>query len=100
MRGFQSNTDDLLRRDIIQQLTCHFRLNKHVIATRWNIDFDTYFASEIEQLAAMVEDGLVAIDDDEIQVERPGRMLVRNICMIFDRYQRSPPEKPTFSRTI
>ena len=100
VRGYLSNADDLLRRDIIQQLSCHFHLDKHAIAKRWHIDFEQHFAGELEQLAAMAEDGLVTIEKDEIVVQRPGRMLVRNICMIFDRFQQRASVKSNFSRTI
>ena len=100
VRGYQSKPDDLLRRDIIQQLTCHFRLDKAAIARRWNVDFERHFERELEQLATMKDDGLLTIEEDAIVVQRPGRMLVRNICMIFDRYQQKTPTGPAFSRTI
>jgi oxygen-independent coproporphyrinogen-3 oxidase len=37
----------------------------------------------------MEEDGLVELSDDEIVVGETGRLLVRNICMVFDSYQRN-----------
>jgi oxygen-independent coproporphyrinogen III oxidase len=99
VRGYISRTDDLLRRDIIQQLVCHFRLDTRAIARRWSIDFRKYFADEIERLKAMEKDGLLALDGDLVILE-PGRLLVRNICMIFDRYQSAANGRGTFSRTI
>ena len=100
IRGYLSTQDDLLRRDIIQQLTCHFRLDTQAIARNWNIDFKRYFAAELTQLADMIEDGLLTIDDDEIVVQQAGRILVRNICMIFDRFQQQATTPNAFSRTI
>jgi oxygen-independent coproporphyrinogen-3 oxidase len=99
VRGYESRNDDLLRRDIIQQLVCHFRLDTRAIAKNWSIDFRNYFAAEIERLKAMEKDGLLALDGDIVVLE-PGRLLVRNICMIFDRYQSAATSRGTFSRTI
>ena len=99
VRGYQSKVDDLLRRDIIQQLVCHFRLDTRAIAEKWKIDFRNYFAVEMERLKGMEKDGLVALNGDIVVLD-PGRLLVRNICMIFDRYQSVPNGRGTFSRTI
>jgi len=100
VRGYQSQPDDLLRRDIIQQLTCHFRLDTRALAKNWNIDFRQQFADELTRLEAMAQDGLVRLDADEIVVLPAGRLLVRNICMIFDHYQNLPAAVGRFSRTI
>ncbi|MGB5330022.1 MAG: oxygen-independent coproporphyrinogen III oxidase [Gammaproteobacteria bacterium] len=89
VRGFHSERDDLLRQEIIQQLSCHFRLDLHGVAKRWGIDFAQYFEKELLQLHDMEEDGLVELSDDEIVVGETGRLLVRNICMVFDSYQRN-----------
>lgn len=100
IRGYLSTPDDLLRRDIIQQLTCHFRLDTQAISRAWSVNFKRYFAAELAQLADMAKDGLLTVDDDQITVQQPGRMLVRNICMIFDRFQQQPKTRNAFSRTI
>jgi len=99
VRGYQSNVDDLLRRDIIQQLVCHFRLDTRAIAKKWSIDFGNYFAAEMERLETLEKDGLVALNGDIVVLD-PGRLLVRNICMIFDHYQSAATSRGTFSRTI
>jgi oxygen-independent coproporphyrinogen-3 oxidase len=100
IRGYQSHDDDLLRKEIIQQLVCHFRLDTRQISKTWNIDFNQYFAAELEQLTAMQNDGLLTFDKSEIIVLEAGRLLVRNICMIFDRYQSAATARGAFSRTI
>jgi len=87
VKGFHSEEDDLLRREIIQDLACHFRLDVHRIAQRWGIDFAQYFESELLRLRDMEEDGLVELSDVEIVIRETGRLLVRNICMVFDSYQ-------------
>ena len=100
VRGYHSSADDLLRRDIIQQLVCHFYLDTDQIARNWEIDFNRQFARELAMLETMQRDGLVKIESNEITVLEPGRLLVRNICMIFDRYQQQSRAGKAFSRTI
>lgn len=86
-RGFHSNPDDLLRREIIHDLACHFRLDLHRVAKKWGIDFAQYFEHELRRLGDMEEDGLVELGDGEIVISESGRLLERNICMIFDSYR-------------
>jgi len=99
IRGYESQEDDLLRREIIQRLSCHFHLDKRVIADSWNIDFDDYFTGELNRLAEMEKDGLLDVGKDDITVLEPGRLLVRNICMVFDTYRQSERVSGLFSGT-
>ncbi len=85
-RGLRLSKDDRLRRTIISDLICHFRLRYTDIEARYEIDFRNYFTKEIEVLASMAEDGLLAMDSTGIDVSPVGRLLIRNICMVFDRY--------------
>ncbi len=47
----------------------------------------------------MQADGLLALSDAGIQVLPPGRLLIRNICMAFDRYLREQQQQ-RFSKVI
>ena len=87
-RGVDLDADDILRRDVITRLICHFQLDKAAVAERHGIDFDDYFAPELQDLAEMEGDGLLAVTDATIQVQPAGKLLIRNICMVFDRYLR------------
>ena len=87
VRGYRSTDDDRLRRALIDALLCQFRIDIRALEREWKIDFDTRFSSELESLERMQSDGLLAIDSDEIRVLTPGRLLLRNICMVFDRYR-------------
>ncbi len=88
VRGLKMTDEDLLRKQVINQLICHFYLDKQQIEDHWQIKFDDYFAAELQELQAMVKDGLLTIDRQGIQVEDRGRLLIRNICMVFDAYLR------------
>lgn len=87
-RGIALNADDLLRREVITQLICHFELDMQAIAGRHAIDFPSYFATQLGELAPMASDGLITLDDRYIRVSPAGRLLIRNVCMAFDRYLR------------
>ncbi|MBT3205120.1 MAG: oxygen-independent coproporphyrinogen III oxidase [Gammaproteobacteria bacterium] len=98
VRGLVMNNDDLLRKQVINQLICHFDLEITKFEEQWNIDFKEYFKSEMKQLDLMVEDGLVKVDEKSIKVETRGRLLIRNICMVFDNYLKDNVVK--FSKVI
>jgi oxygen-independent coproporphyrinogen-3 oxidase len=99
-RGVELNRDDLLRRDVITRLICHFTLPLAEVEKPWGIVFNDYFAAEIESLQGMAADGLLTIDDDEIKVQPRGRLLIRNICMQFDAYLSSKQSQGSFSKVI
>jgi len=100
MRGLELNQDDLIRREIIQALMCHFELTKADFARDFNIDFDQYFASEIKELAEYEHEGLLEILPESIRVTPKGRMLIRNICMVFDVYLREKQQRTHYSKVI
>ena len=85
-RGVQLTLDDVLRRLIIQTLMCHFEVSVRALELAYPIQFGRYFATEIAALTALQRDGLVVVDDEWISVTPTGRLLIRNICMVFDRY--------------
>ena len=98
-RGIELNQDDLIRREVITELICNFRLEIRQIEDKFGIDFDTYFESELEELKPMEADGLLTLSGKEIKVTPLGRLLIRNICMVFDIYTKRRRER-RFSRTI
>jgi oxygen-independent coproporphyrinogen-3 oxidase len=98
-RGLALSAEDLLRREAILGLMCHFRLDRQAFAERWNLDFDDHFAAELDRLAPLAEDGLVEIGDERIEVTATGRLMVRNVAMAFDAYLDSEPAA-RYSRTV
>jgi oxygen-independent coproporphyrinogen III oxidase len=87
-RGVRLDADDIVRREVITQLICNFVLNFATIESRYNITFTEYFAQELDELANMEADGLIQRAADKLVVQPPGRLLIRNICMVFDKYMR------------
>jgi oxygen-independent coproporphyrinogen-3 oxidase len=100
MRGMELNTDDEIRRAIIQALMCHFEIPKQSFAAEWKIDFDQYFAVELKELAEYEQEGLVTLSPQWVNVTPKGRMLIRNICMVFDRYLREKQQRAHYSKVI
>ena len=100
MRGIELTADDLVRRAVIQSLACNFEVSKESISIAHLIDFDEYFAPELQQLRTMEEENLVRVDDDWISVTPKGRLLVRAVCMVFDRYLRAERERARYSRVM
>jgi oxygen-independent coproporphyrinogen III oxidase len=101
-RGVETTHDDRLRCEIIMQLMCHSKLDFAPIENAFNITFGEYFSTELTRLSDMQKDGLLQIDASQIQVSPQGRLLMRNICLIFDRYLKEHQQQPQtrFSRTI
>jgi oxygen-independent coproporphyrinogen-3 oxidase len=104
VRGYQLTMDDVLRRFIIQRLMCNFELSIRSLEQAYPIKFDTYFELELEQLGELQQMGLLAIDSEWIEVTLKGRLLIRTICMVFDRHlqqARSLYSEPLrYSRTV
>jgi len=100
LRGVDLKEDDLLRRDTIQKLMCNFELDFAALSEAHGVPFAGMFAPELTALAPMVEDGLVELSDDRLRVTPRGRLLVRTVAMIFDRYLRESQQKQRYSRVI
>ncbi|MCC6472474.1 MAG: oxygen-independent coproporphyrinogen III oxidase [Burkholderiales bacterium] len=100
LRGVELSADDLVRRAVIQSLACHFEVSKESISIAHLIDFERYFALELRELALLGEEGLVEMEGDWISVTPKGRLLVRAVCMVFDRYLRNERSRATYSRII
>ncbi len=101
MRGVTLNDDDQLRREVITDLMCNFRLKKDRYESEYNIVFDNYFAEALENLKAFEKDSLISLGRDTLAVTEAGRLLIRNIAMNFDYYlMKKQGDKPRFSRTV
>jgi oxygen-independent coproporphyrinogen-3 oxidase len=100
VRGVCLTMDDALRRTLIQKLMCQFELSVRAIEQAFPIVFADYFAAELGQLAQLERDGLVAIGPEWLSVTMKGRLLIRNVCMVFDRYLGARGAAPRYSKTV
>ena len=102
MRGYHLSQDDIIRREVISRLLCHTVIVKDEISKQFGINFDEYFAPELEHLKMPQEDGLVVINDKEIRTAWLGRIFIRNLAMVFDPYleKQQLAARPLFSKTL
>jgi len=99
-RGIELTQDDLVRRAVIQALTCHFRVSIESIELAHLIEFKQHFAQELKDLRRLAADGLVELEPEWIVVTPKGRLLVRTLCMVFDRYLRQREARASYSKVI
>ncbi|HRG62021.1 MAG TPA: oxygen-independent coproporphyrinogen III oxidase [Burkholderiales bacterium] len=100
LRGMMLNQDDIIRRDIIQQIMCQFKLDFNQVANKYQLDFAEYFAAELADLPALVELGLITLNATNLEVSSKGRFLIRNIAVVFDKYLRQRQDNKRYSKVI
>ncbi len=98
-KGVELDDDDKLRGAVITQLICHFDLTFATIEQKFPINFADYFAKELLALKPMQADGLITLSAFGIHVLPAGRLLIRNICMVFDKYM-AQKQQQQFSKVI
>ena len=103
-RGIELTRDDVIRRDVIGRLMCDFALSVRSVERAHGIELSVYFAAELARLREFEADGLLTMSDANLTVTPSGRLLVRNLCMVFDKYFGSPNDIPLqrmrYSKTI
>lgn len=95
-RGHLLNDEDLIIREHILNIMCHFETN-------WQNDQLKFpeLNDCINRLKEMQNDGLVILSENGLTVPESGRPFIRNICMAFDlRLIRNKPATRIFSMTI
>ena len=99
-RGLETDADDRLRADVIQSLMCYDVITFADFSTRLGEPFEVRFADELERLQPLAEDGLVVVDHEGIEVTPQGRLLLRSIAMVFDRYITADLHGQRYSKAI
>jgi oxygen-independent coproporphyrinogen-3 oxidase len=99
-RGLTLTAEDKLRQFVIGQLICHLRLEYADVEKVFNLNPREHFASELRQLAPMIEDGLLSLHDWGIEVHNRGRLLIRRLCMVFDEYLQQGNPQIRYSKII
>ncbi|NBD16120.1 MAG: oxygen-independent coproporphyrinogen III oxidase [Cyanobacteria bacterium] len=102
-KGVQLHEEDHLRQAIIVELMCQFHISPKRLEEKYNIKlngkFSDYFAAEFADLQELAKDGLVEVQEEEIEVTPIGRLLIRNIASVFDSYLKQRQSK-AFSQSI
>ena len=100
VRGLTLSRDDLIRRSVIMALMCQGELQFESINLAWLIDFKTYFASEMQALQDLQQQGLVKLSATGIEVSTMGWFFVRAVGMVFDRYLQQGRSPAQFSKIL
>lgn len=101
MRGWALSVEDQMRYAIIQSLMCNFRLSFEAIELEYGLDnFREKFAIELKELEKLAQAGLVSVENEWLTVTNKGRLLVRVVAMVFDRYLREDQAAPRYSKVI
>jgi len=99
--GMALSADDQLRRDVINALACHGHLDTEALGRAHGVVFDDYFADALPRLEPFLKHGIVERTPGAIDVTPRGRMLLRNVCMVFDAYLGKPAGAARrYSRTL
>ena len=99
-KGIAVDDDDLLRADVIQALMCYDELSFDQFGKDHGIDFARYFAAEIKRLQPLADDGLIKLSESGVTITESGRLLLRSIAMVFDRYIDQAENDNRFSKAI
>lgn len=84
--GVVLDSEDRLRKEVIMSLMNNFMLDFSAISKAFNIDFSSHFERELEALALLEGQGLLSMDSSCLRVSPTGRLLIRNVAMVFDSY--------------
>ncbi len=99
-RGVVLDRDDRMRRDLIGSLMCDGKVDLQALGRTYDVDAEAYFSKELAALSSL---GDLATHDHawhRITTTPMGKLLVRNVCMVFDRYLQEAAEPQRFSSTI
>lgn len=95
-RGHHLTSEDVVIRQHILNLMCHFETNWEDESTYFTVIYDV-----LDSLYEMQLDGLLYIENKKLIVTDLGKAFVRNICMAFDlRLKRAAPQTELFSMTV
>ena len=100
VRGLALSRDDVVRRAVIMALMCQGELQFESIELAHLIDFRSYFATELETLQTLQEQGLATVHSTDITVTEQGWFFIRAVAMVFDRYLQADRNRARFSRII
>jgi len=99
-RGVRMSEDDVIRREVIQQIMCRGVLDFSAIERRFEIKFADYFERELGKAQSLAADGLIELAADRLTLTPRGRFLTRNVAMVFDVYLASDGQRKRMSRAI
>ena len=99
-RGVALDVDDQIRRAVIGKLMCDGEVDLAALGDELAVDTRTYFARELACLRDLADLASYDSTTNVLTTTPLGRLLVRNVCMVFDRYCEPAQSEQRFSSTI
>jgi oxygen-independent coproporphyrinogen-3 oxidase len=84
-KGVAVDKDDLLRREIINELMCHMKVDVDPILERFGLE-KGYLNAELDTLKGFEDEGLITRQANAIDLTETGRIFMRPVCATFDAY--------------
>jgi oxygen-independent coproporphyrinogen-3 oxidase len=85
-RGYKLNHDDLIRREVINNIMTNFYVDFENVNKEFKINFVEYFKDELNSLTEFIDDAIVTLNNSSLQVTDVGENFARNIAQKFDKY--------------
>ncbi len=99
VRGVALTRDDEIRSMVIEQIMCTGRVDWSKIAATFAIDPASYFAEAQDAIEQFASVGIVTQSSRQLVITPQGRLLMRAVAMLFDKYKYAKREQTvTFSR--
>jgi oxygen-independent coproporphyrinogen-3 oxidase len=99
-RGYTLSEEDHMRRAVIMRLMCDFSLEFASFEKEFDLVFNQHFADSLADLKEMEADGLLTLSNEGLTVLPAGRLMIRNVAMVFDEHLRNKEQPSGFSKTI
>ncbi len=99
-RGISLSREDRLRRGVIAAVMCQGQVEFDHFERKYDIDFGDHFALELESLRPLQDDGLIDMDEQNLNVTQTGLLLLRAIAMKFDEYLLNDKAGKAYSKVI
>jgi oxygen-independent coproporphyrinogen-3 oxidase len=101
-RGIELDGDDQVRRAVIGSLMCDSEVDLRRIGAEHHVDGPSYFQTELAAIQGLGDLVHYEARTATLRATDLGRLLIRNVCMVFDRYSADASHggTPRFSPTI
>lgn len=90
-KGYKLNNQEVIIREVINELMCNFYLDPGVIAKRMGIsgdDITEITGWDKDKLNELQNDGLIKIMENRIEILEKGKFFIRNVAAVFDPLQK------------
>ncbi len=86
------SAEDILRRDVIEQIMCNMKVDLRAICKDHGVAED-HFAAEEEKLQTLIDDDICTLENGVLILPEEGRPLMRMVAATFDTYLQQGQKK-------